>query len=153
MKLTSAVIALICVQVVLSASVTNADYDNANTVVPAFKAANPVQSVAVFTAQWCPDCQGGKPNIDACIQAALKNGFNVLYGDVGTKTQFRSPGNPFVTDPLYQVHAVPTLLLIKNNQITASVIDNQIFDQSQVQAFINALSGKTEEKEDVSVTI
>ena len=124
---------------VTAGSVTNVNIDNYGLLVANFKRDNAVQ-VAIFSANWCPDCQSGKPNIDACKAAALTAGINVLNSDVGTRDQWRLVTNPFKTDTLYKISAVPSVLLVKDGAIIASIIEDQIFDESAIANLIDAVN-------------
>ena len=104
-----------------------------------FKQRNPCQ-VAIIVATWCPDCVNSKATQEQLRQTALKAGWSVLNGDVGTSAQFRDPKNYLVADPLYQVHAIPSLYMIVNNVITYSVVDQQVYDQNMVKTLISKVS-------------
>ena len=104
-----------------------------------FQQRNPTY-VTIFIAQWCSDCQGSKVQQEQIRQAAWKNGWSLLEGDVGTRTEFRDPTNYLRVDPLYQVSYVPTIYAIVNGAITMRIVDTQIYDQNLVKQFITYVS-------------
>ena len=113
------------------------DYDN-HAALPGFKSRNPTH-VAVLVANWCPDCIRNKAKIDGVEKLAQDLNYPVLRAWVGSSTEYRTPTNYLRNDPLYKLSGVPTLYLVKDNTIIASVINQEIYDDAKVQAFVDAV--------------
>ena len=103
-----------------------------------FKQRNPTH-IAIVVAKWCPDCQASEKTLEHINNDAILHDWSVLDADVGTRDQFRDPSNYMVTDPLYKIHYVPTVYIIRNGVIEFSIMDQQIYDQNLINQILQKI--------------
>ena len=112
--------------------VLNVTYEH-HELLAQFKINNPCH-VAIITATWSNDCVNTTQTQNNLRQVALANGWSIMNGDVGTRDQWMQPSNYLVSDPLYQVAALPSVFLIVGSQKNSSLIGRDIYNQTLVDA-------------------
>eukprot|EP00124_Ichthyophonus_hoferi_P000308 Ihof_evm4s11 gene=Ihof_evmTU4s11 len=68
---------------------------------------------ALFSADWCPDCTAAAPHVIKAYQSLKKNTV-LIQVDMGDRTVWRNPENPFRVDSKLHLTCVPTLINMKS---------------------------------------
>jgi len=77
---------------------------------------------------WCPDCVKAEPVLHEAMKN-LSDSAAVIECEVGPRAEWKTPDNPFRTDPHFKLTAVPTLLIIGTPK---RLVEEQCMDKNLV---------------------
>jgi len=71
---------------------------------------------------WCPDCV----DVDSTVQKIFgTDGPAALIVYVGQKAEWKTPNNPFRSEP-WNIQSIPTIIKLRDNKETSRLVESEI---------------------------